>query len=134
MTTRTTFQVLAVTALIALCCTACGNGGADAPRSVANSFEKALGSDDGATACNLLAPTTLSELEQSAGSPCAQAILDQDLPPASSPRQAVAYGSMAQVRFAEDTLFLSQYDGKWLVLAAGCTPGTSRFDCTIQGG
>jgi hypothetical protein len=134
MTTRTTFQVLAVTALTALCCTACGDGGADAPRSVATSFEEAVGSGDGATACNLLAPTTLSELEQSAGTACAQAILDQDLPSASSPQDAVAYGSMAQVRYAEETVFLSQFDGEWRVLAAGCTPADPRFDCTIQGG
>jgi hypothetical protein len=121
-------------ALAALCCTGCGDGGADKPRSVAASFENALGAGDGDAACALLAPATLSELEQSSGSPCARAILDQDLPSASSPPDAVAYGSMAQVRYAEETLFLSQFDGDWRVLAAGCTPAHARFDCTVRGG
>jgi hypothetical protein len=41
---------------------------------------------------------------------------------------------MAQVRFADETLFLAEFDGDWRVLAAGCTPADSRFDCTVKGG
>jgi hypothetical protein len=128
-----TGRLLSVVVLAALCCTACG-GGSEVPRSVAKAFENAIGSGNGEAACKLLAPSTLMELEQSAGSSCAQAILDQDLPAAKSAERAAAYGSMAQVRFAEDTVFLAEFDGGWRVLAAGCTPADSRFDCTIEGG
>jgi hypothetical protein len=124
---------LPLVVLAALCCSACG-GGADVPRSVAKAFEDAIGSGDGAAACNLLAPSTLMELEQSAGSSCAEAILEQDLPAAKTAEGAAAYGSMAQVRFADETLFLAEFDGDWRVLAAGCTPADSRFDCTVKGG
>jgi hypothetical protein len=129
-----TGRLLALIVVAGVCCSACGNGGADVPRSVAGAFEDALGSGDGAAACRLLAPTTLTQLEQSAGLPCNRAILDQDLPAAKGAEGAVAYGSMAQVRFARDTVFLAEFDAGWRVLAAGCTPADSRFDCTLQGG
>jgi hypothetical protein len=120
--------------LVAACCAACGQAEADAPRSVATAFEAAVASDDGAAACKLLAPGTLTALEQSSGSSCAEAITAQDLPAAHAAEGSVAFGTMAQVRFENETLFLSEFDRSWRVLAAGCTPADTRFDCTIQGG
>ena len=129
-----TVRLLAVMVLAAVCCGGCGDRGADPPRTVAMAFEDALVSADGAAACGLLAPDTVKELEQSSGSACAEAVLEQGLPAAKAAEGAEAYGSMAQVRFAEDTVFLAELDDGWRVLAAGCTPAAARFDCTLQGG
>jgi hypothetical protein len=129
-----TSRLLPAVLLVVACCVACGDADASGPRAVATAFEDALGSGDGAAACTFLAPGTLMALEQSSGSACADAILGQDLPEAEDAEGSVAYGSMAQVRFANETLFLSEFDGDWRVLAAGCTPADARFDCAIQGG
>lgn len=40
---------------------------------------------------------------------------------------------MAQARFESDTVFLSRFDGEWLVVAAACTPVSGHpYDCSIQ--
>jgi len=42
---------------------------------------------------------------------------------------------MAQVRFTGDTLFLSEFRGRWKVLAAGCSPmPRAPYDCSVKGG
>jgi hypothetical protein len=126
----------AVGAVMALTCSACGGHGEDqGPRYAATAFERAVEADDGAGACALLAPETRSELEQSAGSSCAQAIVQEDLPEAGAVDESSAFGTMAQVRFTSDTLFLSEFPGGWKVLAAGCAPvPRAPYDCSIQGG
>lgn len=130
-----TSRWLPALALAALACAGCGDGGAAGPRSVAAAFEEALGSEDGAAACALLAPETRSELEQSAGRPCAEAILGEDLTIVRTPDGSEAYGAMAQVRYEGETLFLAELEDGWRIRAAGCTPAAhSRFDCTIKGG
>jgi hypothetical protein len=43
-------------------------------------------------------------------------------------------GTMAQVRFREDTVFMSEFRHGWKVMAADCKPRTGRpYDCQIQG-
>jgi hypothetical protein len=95
----------------------------------------AVAGKDGATACAVLAPDTAAELEQSAGKPCDQAILDEDLPAPATVNGADVYGQWAQVRLSDDTMFLAVFPGGWRVVAAGCQPRESRpYDCTLQGG
>jgi hypothetical protein len=95
----------------------------------------AVAGKDGTAACAILAPDTVAELEQSAGKPCAQAVLDADLPAPSGVSGADVYGQWAQVRLAGETVFLAVFPGGWRVIAAGCEPRQSRpYDCTLQGG
>jgi hypothetical protein len=116
-------------------CAACGPSGSNDPRGAAEAFEHAIEADDGAGACALLAPRTRSEVEQSAGKPCAEAILEEDLPEAGAPTGSSAYGTMGQVRFADDTLFMAEFESGWRVTAAGCAPKPpAAYECAIQGG
>ena len=89
---------------------------------------------DGASACAALAPRTRSSLQDSAGTSCDKAILDEQLPAPGTVAGADVYGQWAQVRLPGDTVFLAMFPGGWRVVAAGCTPRNSRpYDCTLQG-
>ena len=95
----------------------------------------AVEAKDGTAACAVLAPDTVADLEQSAGKPCPEAVLDEDLPAPGSVTGTDVYGQWAQVRLSDDTMFLAVFPGGWRVVAAGCKPRKSRpYDCTLQGG
>jgi len=95
----------------------------------------AVAAHDGAGACAILAPATVSELEESAGKPCPEAILEEDLAPPGSVTRVDVYGQWAQVRLAGDTVFLGAFPGGWRVMAAGCSPREELpYECTLQGG
>jgi hypothetical protein len=107
----------------------------DDVRAAAAAFEKAL--DEGAheRMCGALAPATLEELEQSAGTPCAQALGEESLPAGGAVRHTDVYGNQARAVLAEDTLFLSHFSTGWKVVAAGCTQRPARpYQCRIKGG
>jgi len=115
-------------------CSAVGDR-ARAAEGVALRMLTAVSGKDGATACAALAPETAAELVQSADEPCAQAILDEKLPPPGAVTGADVYGQWAQVRLSDDTLFLAVFPGGWRVVAAGCTSrGKRPYDCALQGG
>ena len=114
--------------------TACGAQEAPAT-SVARKFAEAVDASDAAAACGYLAPATKSELEKSAGEPCASALAEEDLPSAGAVEETDAFGTMAQVKFAQDTMFLAEFKGGWKVMAAGCAPEPGHpYDCLLQGG
>jgi hypothetical protein len=101
--------------------------------SVAQRFLVAVQEQEGREACSLLAPAARAELEQSSGQACDVAILEEDLGADGAPPTVQVFDTMAQARFADDTVFLSRFDGEWLVIAAACTPVPDRpYDCTIQ--
>jgi hypothetical protein len=101
----------------------------------ASRFYAALEANDGGTACQELAPRTRSEVEQSAQKPCAEAILDEDIPAAGERREVATFGTAAQVRYGDETTFLSRFQDGWHVVAAGCTPLPSgRYDCQVEAG
>jgi uncharacterized lipoprotein NlpE involved in copper resistance len=132
-----TFAVTGLALVSAFTLSGCGSGQEGEARSAAQRFYAAVADHDGAAACALLSTRTRSAVEKSAGRACATAVLQESLPQVGQPRQVNAYGTMAQVRFAGDTAFLSRYGDRWLVVAAGCTPPPRRtavYDCQISGG
>ncbi len=126
-----------VTALaLAIVVTGC-SGQRDTEVSVtAEEFWAAVTDGDGAAACELLAPSTRTELESSSGVPCAEAVLEEVDGADGTPKVAV-YGDAARARVGSETAFLALLDGGWRVTAAGCAPGPTEdvpYDCTVSGG
>jgi len=105
-----------------------------AAASVAVRMSTAVAGKDGVSACGLLAPDTAAELEESADKPCAEAILDEDLPAPGTVTGTDVYGQWAQVRLDDDTVFVAVFPAGWRVVAAGCTPRDLRpYDCVLRG-
>jgi hypothetical protein len=126
----------AALAVLTVSVTGCGSvdGRADAAADAATRLLTAIAGHDGAAACALLAPDTASELAESQGSSCAEAILQQDLPAPGAVTAATVYGQWAQVRLSGDTMFLAVFSDGWRIIAAGCTPKNDRpYDCTLKG-
>jgi hypothetical protein len=113
----------------------CGNAQDDDVARVARAFYSAVEAGKGAQACALLAPATRTELQQSSGTPCDEAILDEVETPVGRQVDVDAFGTMAQARLAGDTVFLTRFDTGWLVMAAACTrpkqPGA--YECRVKG-
>lgn len=124
-----------VVALLLVALTAgCGSAAETTVADVAEQFYAAVGSGDGGAACALLAPKTKSVLEQSAGKPCEQAILEEDIPRVNAPWASHVFGRMGQVEFAEETTFLAEFQAGWKVMAAACAPVKARpYDCSVSG-
>jgi hypothetical protein len=90
---------------------------------------------DGDAACALLAPATRSELEQSAGKPCPDALIEEHLPQVDEPVAVDVFGTAGEVRYDAEAAFLARYDDGWRVVAAGCTPQPPHpYDCKVTGG
>jgi hypothetical protein len=106
----------------------------DAVASVTDAFHRAFADKDGAAACAELAPKTVSELEQSAGKPCAAAVLEEPVEPSTSTRVEV-FGTQALVGDGKGATFLARFPSGWKVIAAACTPQpVGPYDCSISGG
>lgn len=104
-------------------------------RAVAARFYSAYAGDDPAVACDQLAPRTKSELEQSAGQPCAEALPQEDVPAVDHPVRVRVFGTQAEVTWSGETTFLARFQGGWKVTAAGCTPQPHQpYDCVLSGG
>ena len=83
----------------------------------------------------MLAPETVQELEQNAGSACDEAILGQDLPDAQTAQVSQAFGHGAQVVMDGGVVFLALFDGQLKITAAGCqSRGDRPYDCDLKGG
>jgi hypothetical protein len=113
--------------------------GADVERQEAASAADRFAAEvtaDPAGACALLAPRTLESLEQE-GESCAQALPEADLPSPGARGKVSVAGHSAQVRYAQETVFLSLFDDGWRVTAAGCTRTSSDssvpYDCMVEG-
>jgi hypothetical protein len=107
---------------------------ADVVMAAAGAFHRAVADRDGAAACAELAPQTRSELEQSAGKPCAVAVLEEEVPP-EAPSDPEVFGTQAMVRVGSGATFLSRFPDGWKVMAAACEPRPGApYDCSITGG
>nr|WP_218861536.1 hypothetical protein [Nocardioides panzhihuensis] len=115
--------------------TGCGSGQEEAVRDRATVFQKAVATQDWAGACELLAPETLSELEAAAKTPCSSALAEEKLPVPGTLDSVDVSGTMAEVRYQGETLFLSRFADGWRLLAAGCTPQPPKpYECALHGG
>jgi len=127
--------LLAVAVLISAGCGASRSEQRDADATVERFYAGVQG-NDGNAACQQLAPKTQQELEKSAGSTCARAIGDEDLP---QPGETVVtrtevYGQEAMVVMKGDTVFLARFPEGWKITAAGCEPQPGQpYDCQLQG-
>jgi hypothetical protein len=103
--------------------------------STVGAFYAALGSGNGARACALLAPGTRSELDQSSGRPCDREVLKDGVAHPGVQQGLQVFGTMAQVRFSHDTVFLARFNDGWKVMATACkhVPG-QPYSCSIKGG
>lgn len=107
----------------------------DAVRRTAVEFYAAHAAGDGSTACDRLAPRTKSELEGAAGTPCARAVLAEDVPAVDVPADVRVFGTQAEVVWRDETTFLARFRGGWKVTAAACTPREQHpYDCRLSGG
>jgi hypothetical protein len=132
---------IVVLPLAAVLLTGCaGSSPAGSERTAAERFAAALTADNTASACDALAPLTRQELESSEQAGCAEALAKQELLRASSVRSSERFGAQAAVVVADregrsDTWFLSRFDGRWLVVAAGCRSRGEQlpYDCDVEG-
>jgi len=123
-----------VVSTIVLSVTSCGSRLPAASSSAAERFYHAIQLHDGAAACNLLAPQTVDEVEQSEQARCASAILDEDVPAGGTVVEVRQYGTQAEARTGRDTAFLAEFDDGWKVVAAACTAqGQLPYDCKVKG-
>ena len=115
-------------------CSQGGRGTPTGPLHAVETFEAALKRGDAATACDLLAPPTRNELEQSESEKCAKALPGQDIPATTSEADVDVFGDEAIARVAGDVLFLTNVGGTWMVSAAGCKPQPDQpYDCEVKG-
>lgn len=122
-------------AVIAFAAVLLGGCGAPAdPGTTAEQFREALADDDGQTACQLLAPSTIEEIESTEDRPCAEVLPGLGLPTSGNLVGAETYGRNGQAIFDDDVLFLTESGQRWLVTAAGCTSrGERPYDCDVKG-
>ena len=75
----------------------------------------------------------MAELVSASQKPCEQAVLEE-AKQAGSRLSANTYGTMAQVRYHDDVVFVTRFENGWKVLAAACTEKAGDpYDCQIAG-
>jgi hypothetical protein len=106
-----------------------GTPGSAAAAQTARAAVRAAAAHDTATLCGLLARSTVQQLEQDKSAPCAEATRSLDLGSTTSGSTtsgsavdgaAQVWGRSAMVAVGSATVFLTDVDGRWRVLAAGC--------------
>ncbi|MHA6791911.1 hypothetical protein ACVGVM_00065 [Pseudonocardia bannensis] len=124
-----------VSCVAALLLTGCSGVRQDAVTRSAAAFTAAVAAGNAGAACAQLTPATRAELEWRFSAPCAAALGELRLPVGTGPVAAVSvWGGSAQVRLADDTLFLSETAGGWKVAAAGCQEqGEAPYRCELEG-
>jgi hypothetical protein len=105
-------------------------------RGVADTFFAAVGSGDGARACEQLTPDTRAELESQEQATCGEAITGLGLGEATVVRANV-YVLNAMVELSNgEAAFLDQGQQGWRIAAVGCTrsgkPADRPFDCELE--
>jgi hypothetical protein len=122
--------VLLAAGAVALLLSGCSSAERPEVERVATTFENS--SADAQERCDLLAPSTLEQLEEQLEKPCAEGI--GDVPLEGGDVQGVeVWGGDAQVKLSGDTVFLTQTATGWRVAAAVCTAQTEGpYDCEVE--
>ncbi|MGY1607328.1 MULTISPECIES: hypothetical protein [unclassified Geodermatophilus] len=116
-------------ALGALLLSGCSDVHLPAVEQVAGDFA----AGDSVVRCTLLTEAAVSSLEHEEPTGCATALEDLELG-RGDVVSAQVWGSEAQVRLDDDTLFLTETADGWRVAAAGCAPSDEdRYDCLVEG-
>lgn len=119
----------------------CAGPDATGPARVVDDFARAVAAGDGDAACDLLLPDAASALEESAGEPCPQAVVEPTGPftetiadpDRSDVEEVHVAGRQAQVVTASDTYFLARSGEGWVLTAAACRPRPERpYDCGVE--
>lgn len=105
--------VMAVALLLAGC------GGGTAEREAAGAASEFLAAQP-AQACLRLAPDTARALERESSAACPEALAAVRFTTDPTPQGVELAGESAQVRFADDVVFLARFADGWRVTAAGC--------------
>jgi hypothetical protein len=124
--------------LLGLGTAGCGNA-ADRDRvtEVTQRFFTAVGSGDGAAACDQLGTDTRKTLEDDERKPCREAIGELDLE-AGDVVEAEVFATNAKADLDNgETAFLSLTPDGWRISAAGCAPGDGPparepMDCELE--
>jgi hypothetical protein len=127
------FLIIATAGALAL--SGCSAPDTTGPQQATTAFTQAVSRSDGGQACALLATPVASAIAESAGTACAKAVLQEDLPAPAPIRSVQRFGKQALVVTATDTLFLSEFPTGWKIIGAGCTPqGERPYNCTVSKG
>jgi hypothetical protein len=110
------------------------NPGTAAAADTVQRFHDELAAEDTGPACALLAPNTVEGVEQGETGSCPDKLAQLSLPHSGTVTESRAYGSSAQVRLQDDTVFLTRSGIEWKITAAGCVPrGERPYDCAVKG-
>jgi hypothetical protein len=124
--------------LAALALAGCGGGAGarDDVRAVAESFQSAIRTDDGAAACGLLSAALAQEIESQEGEPCRDAIGALDLGGDRVASTDAYQTSGIATLTAGSVHYLGQTPAGWRLDALGCVdegdPATMPRDCEVE--
>jgi hypothetical protein len=117
----------------------CGtDADADTARTVTTRFLSAVGSGDGATACEQLSPNARAELEKEQQRECREAVTGLKVEPGSVVRGVQVYSLNALVDLSSgESAFLEKGSQGWRLDAVGCRPQKGKpsdvpYDCQLQ--
>ena len=132
---RVVGRALPALTAVTLGAAACTGSGSVAAEQVARNALQASAAHDTTKLCSLLAPSTAQSLEREQSTPCEQAAQSLSLGQPSTSGPAEVWGSSALVPTGSTSVFLTEVDGRWRVLAAGCSMHKdSPADCEVGGG
>jgi hypothetical protein len=121
--------------LLPLLATGCGGSAAQHDvAGTASSFQSAVAASDFTRACSLLSPQVLASFDGS----CPDGLKQAGVPTVSGIATTEVYGQNGLVRWRGGAVFVSRFPSGWKVIAAGCSPSSSRPDqpyhCSVSGG
>ena len=131
MPTHRSLTAVALIAVASVVLGGCGDVSSDEVASTARAFAGA--EDDPAARCSLLSDQALSALVENEGATCEDAIQEVSVGSGEIVSTEV-WGTEAQVKLSDDTLFLTHTADGWRVVAAACRAQGSEqpYECEVE--